>query len=46
MQALAGDSGDKVAPVTWSVIWPALAWLAGIMAVTVPWAAAVYRRRS
>jgi ABC-2 type transport system permease protein len=46
MQALAGDSGDKVAPVTWSVIWPALAWLAGIMAVTGPWAAAVYRRRS
>jgi ABC-2 type transport system permease protein len=46
LQALAGDSGDKVAPVTWSVIWPALAWLAGIMAVTVPWAVAVYRRRS
>ncbi len=46
MQSLAGDSGDQVPPVTWSVIWPALAWVAGIMAVTLPWAVIVYRRRS
>jgi ABC-2 type transport system permease protein len=45
LQALAGDSGGQVAPVTWSVIWPALAWLAGIAAVTLPWAVVVYRRR-
>lgn len=46
MQALAGDAGERVPPVTWSVIAPALAWVLGIMAVTLPWAAAVYRRRS
>jgi ABC-2 type transport system permease protein len=46
MQALAGDSAGGVPPVTWSVIWPALAWVLGIIAVTLPWAAAVYRRRS
>jgi ABC-2 type transport system permease protein len=46
MQALAGDSGEGVAPVTWSVIGPALAWVVGIIAVTLPWAIAVYRRRT
>lgn len=46
MQALAGDSGDGVAPVTWSVIWPAVAWAVGIAAVTLPWAVVVYRRRT
>jgi len=46
LQALAGDAGDRVPPVTWSVIAPALAWLVGIMAVTLPWAAVVYRRRT
>lgn len=46
MRALAGDSQPGVEPVTWSVIWPALAWVVGIIAVTLPWAAAVYRRRS
>jgi ABC-2 type transport system permease protein len=46
LQALAGDSADGVPPVTWSVIGPALGWLLGIMAVTLPWAAVVYRRRS
>lgn len=45
MQSLAGDSGDGVAPVTWSVIWPALAWVIAIVAVTLPWAVIVYRRR-
>lgn len=45
LQALAGDSVDSVPPVSWSVIWPALAWVAVIGAVTVPWALAVYRRR-
>lgn len=46
MRSLAGDCEPGVAPVSWSVIWPALAWVAGIIAVTVPWAVAVYRRRS
>ncbi len=46
MRALAGDSGDQVPPVTWSVIWPALAWLIGIIAVTLPSAVVVYRGRS
>jgi ABC-2 type transport system permease protein len=46
MQALAGDSGEGVPPVTWSVIGPALAWVVGIIAVTLPWAIAVYRRRT
>lgn len=46
MQALAGDSAPGVAPVTWSVIAPALAWVVGIIAVTSPWAIVVYRRRS
>ena len=46
MRSLAGDSEPGVAPVTWSVLWPALAWVIGIIAVTVPWAVTVYRRRS
>ncbi len=46
LQALAGDSGDGVPPVTWSVIWPAVAWVVGIAAVTLPWAILVYRRRT
>lgn len=46
LQALAGDSGEGVALVTWSVIGPALAWVVGIIAVTLPWAIAVYRRRT
>jgi ABC-2 type transport system permease protein len=46
MQALAGDSGEGVAPVTWSVIGTGLAWVVGIIAVTLPWAIAVYRRRT
>ncbi len=54
MRSLAGDADgtaaggafDTVAPVTWSVIWPALAWVIAIVAITVPWAVMVYRRRS
>ena len=46
LRALAGDSGDGVPPVTWSVIGPALAWVFGIMAVTLSWAVIIYRRRS
>lgn len=46
MRSLAGDSGPGVEPVSWSVIWPALAWIVGIAAATLPWAVAVYRRRS
>ena len=30
MQALAGDSAPGTAPVTWSVIGPALAWVVGV----------------
>ena len=46
MQALAGDSAPGTAPVTWSVVRPALAWVVGVIALTLPWAIAVYRRRS
>jgi len=46
MHALAGDSAPGTAPVTWSVVGPALAWVVGIIALTLPWAIAVYRRRS
>ena len=46
LRALAGDSGDGVPPVTWSVIGPALAWVFGIMAVTLSWAVIIYRRRT
>lgn len=46
MQALAGDTSPGVAPVTWSVIGPALAWVVGMIALTLPWAIAVYRRRA
>jgi len=46
MQALAGDSAPGTPPVTWSVVRPALAWLAGALMVTLPWAIAVYRRRT
>ena len=46
MQALAGDSGPGTAPVTWSVVGPALAWVVGVIALTLPWAIAVYRRRT
>ncbi|CAN5734329.1 antibiotic transporter [soil metagenome] len=45
MQSLAGDSGQWAVPVSWSVVGPALAWVAGIVALTVPWAVVVYRRR-
>lgn len=45
LQALAGDTLPAAAPVTWSVIGPALAWAVGVIALTMPWAIAVYRRR-
>ncbi|WP_231639316.1 ABC transporter permease [Mycobacterium sp. Marseille-P9652] len=46
LRALAGDSAGGVAPVSWSVIGPALAWVVGLMALTLPWAFVVYRRRA
>ena len=46
MQALAGDSAQGVAPVTWSIMGPALAWIGGMIALTLPWAIVVDRRRS
>ncbi|CAN5605723.1 antibiotic transporter [soil metagenome] len=45
MQSLAGDSGQWAVPVSWSVIGPAVAWVAGIVLLTVRWAVVVYRRR-
>jgi ABC-2 type transport system permease protein len=46
LQALAGDSGQWAVPVSWSVVGPALAWAVGLVAVTLPWAVVVYRRRT
>ena len=46
LQSLAGDSGAWAVPVSWSVVGPALAWMVGIIAVTLPLAVVVYRRRS
>ena len=45
LRAFAGNSTDTAAWPSWSVIGPALAWLAGIMAVAVPLYALVLRRR-
>ena len=46
LQALAGDSTPGTAPVTWSVVAPAIAWMIGLILVTVPFAIIVYRRRN
>jgi len=46
LQALAGDSTPGTAPVTWSVVGPAVAWMIGLILVTVPFAVIVYRRRT
>jgi len=46
LQSLAGDSGAWAVPVSWSVVGPALAGTVGIIAVTLPVAVVVYRRRS
>jgi ABC-2 type transport system permease protein len=46
LQELAGDNGPGTPPVTWSAVGPALAWLAGAIALTLPWAVIVYRRRT
>ncbi|MBX7434870.1 ABC transporter permease [Mycobacterium sp. Y57] len=46
MQALAGDSGDGVPPVTGAVIGRALTWVAVVVSVTLPWAVVIYRRRT
>lgn len=49
MHALAGDTADTAtgaAPVTWSVVGPAVAWAVGVIVLTLPWAIAVYRRRT
>ena len=45
MQSLAGDTGAWAVPVSWSVVGPALAWVVGIIAVSLPLAVVVYRRR-
>lgn len=45
LRVLAGDAGTGVAPVGWSVIGFALAWVAGVAAVTLPWSYRVYRGR-
>lgn len=46
LQELAGDSAPYSSPVTWSVVGPALIWVAAVIALTLPWALAVYRRRT
>ncbi len=46
LQALAGDTAPGTAPVTWSVVGPGLAWVLGLIALTLPWAVVVYRRRT
>jgi ABC-2 type transport system permease protein len=45
LRALAGDATQSVPSPTWSVIGPALAWLAGITLVAVPLYTFVLRRR-
>ncbi len=45
LRALAGDSTPAAGEVTWSVIGPALAWVVGIAAVTIPLHARVSSRR-
>ena len=46
LQALAGDTGQWAVPVTWSVVGPALAWVVGIIVLTLPFAVVVYRWRT
>lgn len=45
MRALAGDSTGAAGEVTWSVIGPALAWVAGFVLIAIPLHALVARRR-
>jgi len=45
LQALAGSASPGASPVTWSVIGTALAWIFSLIALTVPLALLVYRRR-
>jgi ABC-2 type transport system permease protein len=46
MRALAGDSAPFGGSVTWSVVAPTLAWLAGFVAVLTPVSALVLSRRA
>lgn len=46
LRALAGDTTPGAAAVTWSVMWPTLAWLLGLAVVLVPLSAIVLTRRS
>lgn len=46
LRALAGDSTSAAPPVSWSVIGPALAWLAGMIVVFTWWHARVAARRT
>jgi ABC-2 type transport system permease protein len=45
LRAFAGDANNSEAWPSWSVIGPALAWIVGIAAVTVPLYRAVLSRR-
>jgi len=45
LRALAGDSAASPGEVTWSNLSPALAWMAGLMVITVPMHAIVAARR-
>jgi ABC-2 type transport system permease protein len=46
LRALAGDTLPGTAPVTWSVVGPAIAWVVAVIALTAPVAIVVYRRRT
>lgn len=45
LRSLAGDATQPVASPTWRVVGPAVAWVVGIIAVTVPLYSSVLRRR-
>ena len=45
LRALAGDKTPGAGPVTWSVVGPSLAWIAGVLAITVPVSVILLLRR-
>lgn len=46
LRALAGDTTPFGGTVTWSVLWPTLAWLCGLAAILAPASATVLSRRT
>jgi ABC-2 type transport system permease protein len=45
LRALAGDKSAGAGSVTWSVVWPSLAWLVGAAAILVPLSVVLLLRR-